>query len=469
MVQIYWNYKNYQKNLQNFQNDVQISLDNALEVYYANLTEKNHMTFIDLDANGNNIEDIGALIDKMGMDSIHQNFQKRYSKNVDSVTQIIATDSGEQGFTFSKFSGKTNQLKVVRGKKAADSIKLLKNITSIYISIQDDSLKLNALSPLIKTELERKNLSLPFALEYQGKDSIGNTLNKNIIKNDYFKTDAKSKFLKAEESLLMFYPNAVITVLRQGLGGILISSLLFFGIASCLIYLLKVIKDQKQLAEVKNDIVSNITHEFKTPISTIGVALESLQDFEAIKDKRKTKTYLNMSQHQLSKLNTIVEKLLETATLDSEHLELQKAKYNLSEIMVSLAKRFDFQKDEKSFDHSIQPDVIAKIDAFHFENAISNIIDNAFKYGGNMIQLKLVVKQEKIVIAISDNGEFLSSAHKERVFEKFYRVPKGNTHDVKGFGIGLYYSKKIIEKHGGQLNLKLAPKSTTFKITLPHG
>jgi len=108
------------------------------------------------------------------------------------------------------------------------------------------------------------------------------------------------------------------------------------------------------------------------------------------------------------------------------------------------------------------------VDAFHFENAVNNIVDNAIKYGGDEIKMEIKKTAKHIEIAISDSGNSLSEGHKKQIFEKFFRVPKGNTHDVKGFGIGLYYTKKIIEKHGGDIRLDLG-KGTTFTIRLPHG
>ncbi|KKK70413.1 hypothetical protein LCGC14_2924240, partial [marine sediment metagenome] len=106
-------------------------------------------------------------------------------------------------------------------------------------------------------------------------------------------------------------------------------------------------------------------------------------------------------------------------------------------------------------------------DAFHLENALNNIFDNAVKYGGNHIKTALKVKNRAILIQIEDNGTDLTATQSRQVFEKFYRVPQGNTHDVKGFGIGLYYTKKIIEKHGGTITVETNGK-TTFIITLPH-
>ena len=107
-------------------------------------------------------------------------------------------------------------------------------------------------------------------------------------------------------------------------------------------------------------------------------------------------------------------------------------------------------------------------DKFHFENALNNILDNAIKYGGDEISIALNNNSKYIEISISDNGNTLRAENKQRIFEKFYRIPKGNTHDVKGYGIGLYYTKTIIDKHGGNIHLDLKNKLTTFKISIPH-
>ena len=166
----------------------------------------------------------------------------------------------------------------------------------------------------------------------------------------------------------------------------------------------------------------------------------------------------------------MVEKLLETATLDSDNLELNKESIDIIELLNALTNRYRIQFPEKEFNTSFKVEsLIAKVDVFHFENALNNILDNAVKYGGHIISIDLIPKDKNLNILISDNGNSLSKTNKERIFEKFYRVPKGNTHDVKGFGIGLYYTKSIIEKHKGSINVDLTKNLTTFKITLPNG
>lgn len=468
VVQCYWNYENYLKSRQNFSNEVQISLDNALDSYFADLAESNHMSFINIESDTLNFK---SKINNIKSDSIFKSIKKEYKpklgENISGFTQINANDSG---FTFSNDTKNISEIKVIRGKKAADSLKLLKNITSIYISIKNDTVDLKKLSPIIKKELKRKELDIDFVITHLKNDSIFNVSNSFIDSEKFLKTTSKSTFLKENESIEITYPNSTKIILNRIISSILISTILVLAVISSLFYLLKIIKKQKQLAEVKNDLISNITHEFKTPIATIGVAIESIKAFNVIDDKEKTKSYLDMSNEQLTKLNVMVEKLLETATLDSDSLDLNKEEVDISNLLDTLVNKHKLQTESKTINLLLPKEsIIAKVDIFHFENAVNNVLDNAIKYGGNSIEVNLSQNSFSFTISISDNGNTLKKVNKEKIFEKFYRVPKGNTHDIKGFGIGLYYTKKIIEKHYGSIVLDLNNSKTTFKITLPNG
>ncbi len=166
----------------------------------------------------------------------------------------------------------------------------------------------------------------------------------------------------------------------------------------------------------------------------------------------------------------MVEKLLETATLDSESLELNKESKDIVALLELLVNRYQLEHQEKTFTTAIKiKSLMLFIDAFHFENALNNILDNAVKYGGDSIFIELFSTKKSVEILLSDTGNTLDKDNKNRIFEKFYRIPKGNKHDVKGFGIGLYYTKSIIEKHGGSIEVVLNNKRTTFKILLPNG
>lgn len=465
VVQCYWNYKNYLLNKQNFTNQVQVSLDNALDTYYAELAEANDMTIIETDSLTFNHERI-----KLNADFILKSITKEINtvdiEGASRYTQIIGSDSG---FTYNGNQNHISKIKILRGEKASDSIKLLKGITSIFISIKNDTLDFTKLNQLVKSELKRKQLDIDFGLKHYKHDSIFNTYNAEKAEPDFLKAESKSTFLKQNEKLEIIYPNATNIILKEGLSSILISTLLVLAIIACLFYLLKIIKDQKQLAEIKNDLISNITHEFKTPIATIGVALESINSFNAIEDKEKTKKYVDISSSQLSKLNLMVEKLLETATVDSESLEFHKAPVDIVNLLHTLLSRYKTQYQDKTFLSNIETDsLLINIDAFHFENALNNILDNAVKYGGENISINLKTNQKGIEISISDDGRTLKPENKLRIFEKFYRIPKGNTHDIKGYGIGLYYTKAIVEKHNGTIVLDLENNKTTFIMSLSN-
>ncbi len=264
----------------------------------------------------------------------------------------------------------------------------------------------------------------------------------------------------------MYYENSRVEILNKGFISIVQLILFIFFIAGILLYLYRIIKSQKELSEIKNDLITNITHEFKTPIATISTAVEGIQKFNQENDTLKTKRYLNISNQQLTKLNLMVEKLLETATLDSDKLILKKERIDTEKLIIQLIDKYKEAGNNKPIKLFIQNDIKPlAVDPFHFENAISNLIDNAVKYGGDKISIYLN-QHEQLSIIVEDNGGNISKEQKEKVFDKFYRIPKGNVHDVKGFGIGLYYTKNIIEKHDGTIILTMQNNLTRFKITL---
>ncbi len=468
-VQVYWNYKNYLSSKQQLINEVQLSLDTAVENYFANLAKKNTLKFAFTSDND-------TLSNDIKLDSIIKNIQVfTNKKNHLDTLKNIEVDTIMEHLYQDESNNEWYSNRVILKKTSNDSIHFLnidsfKTLTSkVLISMTRDSLKLDKIDSLLHNDLKRKQLNIVYGLTFK-KDSA--TIKKvgdfNIDKNS-LSINSKSTFLPKGSSLEIDFKNETQIILKRILGGILLSAFLILVIISSLYYMLKTIKHQKQLAEVKNDLISNITHEFKTPIATISAAIESIKNFNVIDDKEKTKTYLNMSSDQLSKLNVMVEKLLETATLDGDSLQLNKEETNITELINTLVSKHKMQTDDKTITLKSEQDVIiAKVDIFHFENTINNILDNAIKYGGNTISIHLSQTPIAFTVIISDNGNALTKAHKEKIFEKFYRVPKGNTHDVKGFGIGLYYSKKIAEKHGGVIHLDLNKNETTFKISLPN-
>lgn len=477
-IQVYWNYKNYEVNKQQLINEVQLSLDSAVEEYYAKLAEErtygfaieasyqdslfpNHHTFDSIirkfDLSSKNMTGFDSLDITLNSDGI----MVYTGSDADSLLKSV------RGEPFKHPTGRRLELNHI--SYIPDSIITgnLEQLTSkVVISLAREIIEIEAIDSLFVQNIKNKNLNVQHELQLLNSpiDSVEN----NDVSKESLRIFSKSPFLTGQNQIMAIFSNSTQEILKRGLKGILISTLLVLVVISCLFYLLKIIKHQKQLAEVKNDLISNITHEFKTPIATIGVALESIKDFNVINDKAKTTSYLEMSTNQLNKLNLMVEKLLETATLDSEELNLKKEEINIVELVSSLVGKHEMATS-KEIDFNCESEIITGvIDIFHFENALNNVIDNAIKYGGDYVKVSLTTTAKGFEISVLDNGSSLTEQHKQKIFEKFYRIPKGNTHDVKGFGIGLYYTKKIIEKHGGRINLDLSNKLTNFKIVIPN-
>ncbi|WP_299098881.1 HAMP domain-containing sensor histidine kinase [uncultured Winogradskyella sp.] len=488
-IQVYWNYKNYQTSKQQLINDVQISLDKAVDDYYTALAEQSTIgIFLKGDQQKDAFKEGSKLQNFLkNLDESNIGFSNIDSLDVTAIDGITILRGRKADSMAKKEDEKLNPLTIENFHLKKDSLKnkgidfkTAEFLTSkVMISMTNDTLDIKSVDSLVKQELKRKNIDIAFYLDYKNpKHDIEHwiktkempELDPNHMSADYLQTDSKSTFLPKGTFLTILFTNTTEAILYRILGGILISTLLILAVISSLFYLLKIIRDQKQLAEVKNDLISNITHEFKTPIATISAAIESINSFNAIEDKEKTKKYLNMSSVQLGKLNVMVEKMLETATLDSNNLDLKNENFNLSELLLTLTNRYKIQFREKTINNNfLVENLIINADIFHIENALNNILDNAIKYGGEEITVQLRENKNNCIILISDNGNSLTKTNKEQIFDKFYRVPKGNKHDVKGFGIGLYYTKTIIEKHKGSINLELNKNLTTFKITLPNG
>ncbi|MCM0060184.1 MAG: HAMP domain-containing histidine kinase [Algoriphagus sp.] len=362
-----------------------------------------------------------------------------------------------------------NKIQIFRGKDAVDSLNAIERFTSkIIFSIIRDTLDLPKLTKHLDKEFERSGIALDYQLHFAELNS--DSLAAVSIAKEFvlpYKVGSRSTFLPAGKSLDLYYDTSYLTLFKRGLVEVL-SSLLFLGIlAFAFYYLYQTIKNQKEIAEIKQDLIANITHEFKTPIATTLTAIEGIQQFNPTNDPEKTGRYLDISKVQLQKLDQMVEKLLETAALDSDQLVLKKESIDPAPVLTQLVQKFQTLAHEKEFSLLIPTSCSPiEVDPFHFEQVISNLLDNAIKYGGASIQLRLA-QGTVTQIQVEDSGGNLSQEQAKHIFEQFYRVPKGNLHDVKGFGIGLYYVKKIMEKHGGSVSHQASKNSTIFTTDWP--
>lgn len=482
-------------------NDIQQSLDNAVENYYADIAKTDVITLTD------NLllerpAELPVMVDTMpeGFDpdelfqadttlipGIPNSFMQRVGKSKMIFKAIEGAEKGRpdsifwsevkndslKTFSFIDSSrgmgvDQVNNLKVFWGQKAADSLSKIKYFTNqIIFSITRDTIEVGKINNLLKKELNRKAIDINFKLTNRNEKAEVDSVELQKLEKMPFKAISRSTFLPQSQSLELYFENTALTVLKRGIVEILTSVLFLVVIAFAFYYLYQTIKTQKEIAEIKEDLIGNITHEFKTPIATTLSAIEGIEKFNPSNDQEKTKRYLGISKVQMLKLNQMVEKLLESATLDSEQLGLKPEAIDLVPTLQLLVQKYQTINPEKSIELVLPCSIHELVaDPFHFENVISNLLDNAQKYGGNEIRISLE-QNGNTKIRVWDSGGNISLAEQARVFEQFYRIPKGNLHDVKGFGIGLYYVKKIIEKHGGKISLESGKNSTSFTTIWP--
>jgi signal transduction histidine kinase len=476
-VQVYWNYLNYQANKTELINQVQISLDKAVESYYADIARGHSVTVTTASDSLSDFDRISQLIQSDNnhiVDTINRSEKIKFRTIVGdySTDSIVGVKSGQwhgaRALNFDSTQG--------RHISRIDTSAINLFASKIFISMRNETLNFIELSSLVKTDFDSRSWPIDFGLLMRDMDCASQFLDCDTLHTfgrtnqiDQLIVASQSAFIPRSLDLEIHFSNISSILLKRSFIGILLSLLLSSAIIFCLLYLFRTINQQKQLAEIKNDLISNITHEFKTPITTIGTALEGIENFSGIGDKEKTKKYLSISNGQLSKLNTMVEKLLETASIDSEHLQLNLEKVNLTQLIRLQLEKYQESHEGKSFKFvADQDEILADLDSFHIESAIGNLMDNAIKYGGDVIEVNLAKIDSTLIIQIIDDGRGIPKDQRNMIFDKFYRIPTGNIHNVKGFGIGLYYAKNIVEKHRGTLQLVPSNSNTIFKITLPY-
>lgn len=296
---------------------------------------------------------------------------------------------------------------------------------------------------------------------------------KNLLEEGYAFNMFPRDLIMTPEFLMIYFPNKKAYLFFQMWKMIVISILLILIISLSFIYTIVTIFKQKKLSEMKNDFINNMTHEFKTPISTISLACEMLGDSEVEKSEKIHDNYVKVITEENKRLGSMAEKILQTAIIDKGQLKLHKELINLHQIIEDVIASIHIQVDVK--DGKIVSELNArnyyiKADNTHITNLIYNVIDNAIKYTPEkpLIKVNTQSNQKGILLTISDNGIGISKTNQKKIFEKLFRVSTGNVHNVKGFGLGLHYVKTIVDKHEGNITVESElKKGTTIKIFLP--
>lgn len=263
----------------------------------------------------------------------------------------------------------------------------------------------------------------------------------------------------------------VLRKMQMQIGG---SVLLLLLVTASFIILYRNMLAQQRLTAIKNDFISNITHELKTPIATVGVAIEALRNFNAMESPERTREYLDISAAELQRLSLLVDKVLKLSMFEKQQLELNKEPFDVKELLTETMNvmRLQFDKHKAIVNISVEEgSYMLEADKLHITSVIYNLLDNALKYspGKPCIDVKLsVTNNDRIRLIVQDNGIGIASQHQSRIFEKFYRVPTGNKHNIKGYGLGLSYVAEVVKSHHGSIQVHSEEgNGSTFIIELP--
>jgi signal transduction histidine kinase len=330
---------------------------------------------------------------------------------------------------------------------------------------------------MLTKKLQERGVDMPFefAVYEEGKKPIHQSENFNEYEEcSYFRTSLFPGNIFNRSTFISVYFPQEREHFRKSMGLMGGSSLLItLFILAMFSLTLFIIFKQKRLSEMKNDFVNNMTHELKTPISTISLASQMLND-RSIPDEQKNLGQISrIIQAESKQLGFQVERVLQMAIFDHGELKLKSEEVDLHEVIETVAQNVLLQLDRRNGKLEFLPEAesaLVKGDLMHLTNVISNLLENAIKYTSQTPEIRLATRNVdgQLVISVRDNGIGISKENQKRIFDKFYRVPTGNVHNVKGFGLGLSYVKLIVEQHGGSIGLKSElNKGSQFYIHLP--
>ncbi len=361
-------------------------------------------------------------------------------------------------------------------KTPSPAMNPVKQVSTNYFVVQiNGEIDASLLEFLLRSEFEKRNVKADF--EY----GVYDCSSKKMKYGDYIPLQATgekatSKKLPTWNNYAYYFgvqfPNREAQLINQ-MGIWSFSSLVLLLVILFFVYTLFVILKQKRLSEIQKDFINNMTHEFKTPISTIAVSAEVLKNPDIIRQPERLLNYTAIIEKENARLKHQVERVLQMAKLDKEDIGLKKESVDLHQIIHETIQNTALPLQEKQGNIVCQlnadnPKIEA--DRLHLSNVLYNLIDNAIKYCKDSPEIVIRTSQIKndILLEVEDNGLGIAKENHKKVFQKFYRVPTGNVHDVKGFGLGLHYVKSIISAHKGTIKLESdLGAGSVFKISLP--
>ena len=282
-----------------------------------------------------------------------------------------------------------------------------------------------------------------------------------------------SEGVSAQELLMLIVPHEK-NLVWQSMTWLIIGAVVFTFIIMCAFFLtVRALIKQKKLSEIKSDFINNMTHEFKTPLATISLAVDALKNEKVINDREKMNYFTGIIKEENKRMNKQVETILQAALLDKQEVQLNLKKLHAHDLINSALNNINLQVEEKQGHTEVSlaatKDMLMADDV-HFTNLVSNLLENAVKYSKDSLRIKISTQNagNLFKLKIEDNGIGMNKETLGRIFEKFYRAHTGNLHNVKGFGLGLSYVKTMVDAHRGTIKAESVPgKGTTFLLSFP--
>jgi len=364
----------------------------------------------------------------------------------------------------------SNQRTVFLSPKISDSLQIIRAFPGrrdrmlqflFDLDSLQDSIKVIELDSAYAKRLEDQNLDVAFSI-----NRVENRENREPVFNEVvlgFRNPITYR-LNIHNKTAFIFKRIAIPILFS------VFLVAFTALSFSLLY--RNLLRQNRLSDIKNEFISNITHELKTPIATVSVAIEALRSFNANLDTQRTKEYLDISANELQRLSLLVDKVLKLSMFEKREIQLQYELLDMKSLVqeVTSSLRLQFEKHKAQVNISSQGDTTLAGDRLHLVSVIFNLLDNAIKYSPDApkIHVKINGTDERIILVIQDSGIGIPEEYKGKIFEKFFRVPTGNLHNAKGYGLGLSYVAHVINRHHGTINVQSIPgNGSEFIISLP--
>ncbi|WP_254526620.1 MULTISPECIES: sensor histidine kinase KdpD [unclassified Sphingobacterium] len=393
-------------------------------------------------------------------------FKEKYPQiNVDTIKSIFENQN------FNRKNDRQNGSDSTGNSKS----KMSRHFISSYVvrTINWNEATIDSLQIRLEKSLRERDMYSPFILQISNLPNEEER-NKEFYHQRYKESKSRPIVIDQSENLYLEvdYINPTVYLLKQIGWQLFFSLMLIIALIGTFWTLLVTIRKQNQLAKMRKAFVNNMTHELKTPVSTVMAAIESLQRYGAKDDKERMNRYLSISRQELEHLSDMIERVLQVDVAETNGVLLEKTWFDLDNLIdESMENAKLFAKKEVDIQKTLTGDSFQIFaDQAHIKNVINNLLDNAIKYAGDQVKINIALSEngDRYTLSIQDNGIGIPKAYQKGVFDLFFRVPSGNIHNVKGFGLGLAYVKQIVQQHQGTIDLSSEEAvGSTFVIDLP--